>query len=368
MPGLVNAHTHLELTHYPAWLHKSGLDSSFLPYVDWVMQLIGVKRKIGAEDLRASLLAGFSLSLQSGTTMVGDILSARQLIPLYQKSPLAGRVYFEFLGHDRLLYKPLLDSIDGDINLLKGQFLPGISPHAPFTVSATLLQALLSAARSRKIPLALHLAESAEESSFFNDKTGSIAETLYPFVGWGEYLPEPMATTSTGWLDRLAAVAPDFLAVHGVHLSSADIAIIRDRGASVVLVPRSNHNLDVGKAPVKALLQAGIPLSLGTDSLASSDSLSLWDEMKFLLDVFPQAFSPLDALMMATIGAAKAIHREHEAGTLEPGKRADFIVMENGRNKAAGTIYEQLLEDSKVHGVWCCGENVWSSELRALQG
>lgn len=361
MPGLVNAHTHLELTHFPLWIKKCGLDPSYYSYVEWIMQVIHVKRQVGYEDLCASLLEGFRLSIQNGTTMVGDILSERLLIPLYEKSQIAGRVYLEFLGHDPLRYTPILESIDHDISLLPEHFHPGISPHAPFTVAATLLQLLLSLACTRKIPLAMHLSESAEERSFFQNSSGSIADELYPFVGWEEYLPVPMATTSTEWLDRFSALSPDFLAVHGVQLSSADIALLKDRRASVALVPRSNHNLAVGKAPVKELLQAGIPLSLGTDSLASSDSLSLWDEMRFLLDVFPQSFSPGDALRMATIGGARAIQRDHEAGTLEPGKRADFIVMETGNKTGAGNICEQLIEDSKVRGVWCGGEKVWSS-------
>lgn len=362
MPGLVNAHTHLELTHFPEWLNKGGLDTSCYPYVEWIMQVIQVKRQVGYEDLRASLLEGFRLSIQSGTTMVGDILSERQLIPLYENSQLAGRLYLEFIGQDPVRYTPILASMDHDISLLSGHFHPGISPHAPFTVSAKLLQALLSLARSRKIPLTMHLAESAEEGSFFHDSTGGIAESLYPFVGWGEFLPVPLAMTSTEWLELSSALSADFLAVHGVQLTSADIALLRDRGASVVLVPRSNLNLAVGKAPVKELMQAGIPLSLGTDSLASSDSLSLWDEMRFLLDVFPQSFSPGDALRMATIGGARAIQRDHEAGTLEPGKRADFIVMETGNKTTAGNICEQLVEDSKVSGVWCGGEKVWGCD------
>lgn len=358
MPGLVNAHSHLELTHYPEWLDKSGLDSSFPSYSEWIMQVIKVKRQVDYKDLSVSLLEGFRISLQSGTTMVGDILSDRQLIPLYENSQLAGRVYLEFLGQDRSRYKPLLDSIDHDIHELPGHFLPGISPHAPFTVSAALLQSLLSAARTRKIPLTMHLSESAEERAFFRDSSGRIADEIYPFVGWGEYLPEPMTTTSTEWLDLSSALAPDFLAVHGVHLSLKDIQLLKERGASVVLVPRSNHYLDVGKAPVKEMLKAGIPLSLGTDSLASCDSLSLWDEMKFLLDAFPQSFSPAEVLRMATIGGAKAIQRDIEAGTLESGKRADFIVMETGSVPTSANIFEQLIEDSKVHGVWCGGENV----------
>lgn len=362
MPGLVNAHTHLELTNFPVWLNKGGFDASYYPYIEWIMQVIHVKRQVGYEDLCASLLEGFRLSIENGTTMVGDILSERHLIPLYENSHVAGRVYLEFIGHNPLRYTPMLESIDSDFSLLPRHFHPGISPHAPFTVSATLLQSLLSLARSRKIPLAMHLAESSEERSFFHNSTGSIADTLYPFVGWGEYLPEPMATTSTEWLELFSALSPDFLAVHGVRLSSADITLLKDRSASVVLVPRSNYNLSVGMAPVKELLQAGIPLSLGTDSLASSNSLSLWDEMRFLLDVFPQSFSPGDALRMATIGGARAIQRDHEAGTLEPGKRADFIIMDTGNKTAAGNICEQLIEDSKVSGVWCGGEKVWSSD------
>lgn len=362
MPGLVNAHTHLELTNFPTWLADSSIDRPFNSFVDWILQVIHVKRQIDPDELGKSLLEGFRLSIENGTTMVGDILSERQLIPLYKNSQVSGRVFLEFIGQDQARYKPLLDSIDHDIGLLPGHFLPGISPHAPFTVSAALLQSLLSAARTIKVPLAIHLSESTEERSFYHDTTGSIAEILYPFAGWGECLPASMVTTSTGWLDLYSAISADLLAVHGVQLSSADIRLLKKKRASVVLAPRSNHKLAVGKAPVKALLQAGIPLSLGTDSLASNDSLSLWDEMRFLLDAFPQSFSPLDAVRLATIGGARAIQRDHEAGTLEPGKLADFIIMETGNKATAENICEQLIGDSKVHGVWIGGEKVWSSD------
>jgi len=229
MPGLVNAHTHLELTHFPLWSQKYGFDTSYNSYFEWIMQIIHVKRQVGYEDLCASLLEGFRLSIQNGTTMVGDILSERLLIPLYENAQIAGRVYLEFIGHDPSRYTPSLESIDHDINLLPGHFHPGISPHAPFTVSANLLQSLLSFARNRNIPLAMHLSESAEERSFFHNSTGRIADALYPFVGWEAYLPVPLATTSTKWLDLSSALSPDFLAVHGVQLSSADIALLKDR-------------------------------------------------------------------------------------------------------------------------------------------
>lgn len=362
MPGLVNAHTHLELTHFPIWCFSAGLDSSDGSYVDWIIRVIKVKRQAGFEALSLSLLEGLNLSLQNGTTMVGDILSERQLIPYYKNSKLSGRIYLEFLGQDQNRYLPLIASLDQNIDSMPVNFLPGISPHSPFTVSQALLSSLLDAARFRKIPLTMHLSESEEEIAFFHDSSGRIAEELYPFVGWEEFLPEPSGITPAQWLDNAEALAPDFLAVHGVQLSPVDISIIKGRGASVVLAPRSNHRLGVGKAPVNLLIEAGIPLALGTDSLASSDSLSLWDEMRFLLDAFPGYFSPADALNMSTIGGAKAIRRESEAGTLEAGKRADFVVMETGNKPVSGRIYEQLIEDSRVHGVWSRGENVLENE------
>jgi cytosine/adenosine deaminase-related metal-dependent hydrolase len=360
LPGLVNAHTHLELTHFPDWLFKSGLGAIGSSYVDWIMQVIAVKREVTVKSLSVSLLQGLSLLLQSGTTMVGDILSERQLIPFYMNTPLSGRIYLEFIGQDKSRYSPFLNSLSNDIDSIPHNFLPGIAPHSPFTVSQSLLKSLLNAGRISAIPITMHLSESADESQFFNDSTGKLSEKLYPFVGWGEYLPEPMRITSSEWLDFSGALTPDFLAVHGVHLSAIDIEKLKDRGASIVLVPRSNHKLDVGNAPVKELLSAGIPLSLGTDSLASNDSLSLWDEMKFLLDTFPRSFSPEDALKMATIGGAKAIKRDHEAGTLEPGKRADFIIMETENIPVSGKVFEQLIGDSNLHGVWCGGERIYS--------
>jgi len=361
MPGLVNAHSHLELTHYPNWLIQSGDQSGFSSYVDWILQVIKVKRTVGIAELSSSLLHGLNMSLQSGTTMVGDILSTRQLIPLYNKSIISGRVYLEFIGQDKSRFLPVIDGLDAEIESIPDNFLPGISPHSPYSVSKLLLESLVAVARSKNVPIAMHLSESAEEVEFLNCSTGKISEELYPFVGWSDYIPDPMRNTSTEWLDCSGALSPDFLAIHGVHLSSSDIDKLRERGASVVLVPRSNYNLDVGKAPVMEMLKAGIPLSLGTDSLASSDSLSLWDEMRFLLDTFPQSFSPVDALNMATIGSAKAIHLDHEAGTLEPGKRADFIVMETGGIPAPEKIYEKLIGASNLYGVWCGGENAWNS-------
>lgn len=361
MPGLVNAHTHLELTHYPAWKLRSGLHYSPRSYSDWIIQVIKIKRGLGLTELSASLLEGLKISLQSGTTMVGDFLSDRRLLPFYENAEISGRIYLEFIGQEPDRCTHLLASIDDDIHQLPSPFLPGIAPHAPFTVSQQLLHSLLESARHKGLPLAMHVAESAAEQDFFRNSTGGIATDLYPFVGWQNYLPPPQNVTPTGWLAAADALGPDFLTMHAVHLEQSDIELLKKAGCTVVLLPRSNDNLAVGRAPAALLQKAGVPLALGTDSLASSDSLSLWDEMRFLLDVFPQQFSPVDALNMATINAARAIKRDSDAGSLEKGKMADFLVVKTVRKPDAAKLYEQLLEDARILAVWCAGRKVVTS-------
>lgn len=358
MPGLVNAHTHLELTHFPAWRLRHGLHYSPRSYVDWIIQVIKVKRCLDLTELAASLLEGLKISLQSGTTMVGDFLSDRRLLPFYENSAISGRIYLEFIGQDPERYQPQLASIDEEIHLLPPPFLAGLAPHTPFTVSSSLLRALLTTARHKGLPLATHLAESLEESNFFRDSSGRIAGDLYPFVGWQNFLPAAQQTTPTAWLAAAGALGPDFQVAHGVHLQADEIEMLSSAGSPLVLLPRSNENLAVGRAPVAALLQAHIPLALGTDSLASSDTLSLWDEMRFLLDTFPQLFTPADAVRMATINGAMAIGRGAVGGSLEAGKQADFIVVKaSGKTDIAG-LYEQLLADARILAVWCAGRKV----------
>jgi cytosine/adenosine deaminase-related metal-dependent hydrolase len=355
MPGLVNAHTHLELTHFPGWLLKSGLGYAPRSYVDWIIQVIKVKRGVSFADLNRSLLEGCKISLQSGTTMVGDILSDRRLLPAYGDTGLAGRVYLEFIGQDPQRYQPLLESIESDIAKLPADLLPGLSPHAPFTVSQELLKALSTAAERLALPVTTHLAESAEEVQFLADGTGRIAESLFPFVGWAQPGGSLSPSAPVQWLASGNALVNPLTVVHGVHLSLQEIRLLKDQGATAVLAPRSNSNLDVGRAPAWLMKQAGLPMALGTDSLASCDSLSVFDEMRFLLDAYPDVFSPEDAVRMGTINGAEALRRGGEAGSLEVGKRGDFIVVQVDGSLAGDKIYEQLLEDSSLQGVWSAG-------------
>jgi aminodeoxyfutalosine deaminase len=359
MPGLVNAHTHLELTHFSSWKLRKGIDYSPRTYVDWIIQVIKIRRGLSGEELEHSVREGLRIALESGNTSIGDILTDPALLPLYFASPLGGRLFLEVIGHDPARFVPLLERVTEALDAFGGQFLqPGLSPHAPHTLSPRLHRDVAALARTREIPMATHLAESREEGSFFHDTTGKIAELLYPFAGWEGYLPAPQRTTSTAFLDQAGVLGPGTAAVHCVHVTPADVEILKERGVTVILCPRSNDRLYVGKAPVQLLRKAGIPLALGTDSLASNDSLSLWDEMRFVRREFSGEFAPDELLAMATTGGAGALRIAPEAGSLEEGKRADFLIMRLPEGTHGPHPEEALIEEGVLEEVYIRGRKV----------
>ncbi|GLI38894.1 amidohydrolase family protein [Geobacter hydrogenophilus] len=364
LPGLVNAHTHLELTHFPSWKIRKGIDYSPRTYVDWIIQVIKIRRALSPQELDLSVREGLRICLEAGTTAIGEILTDRSLIPLYADSDLRGRLFFEAIGHDPVRNAQLFEDLDAAIaSFSGGSFLPGISPHAPHTVAEHLHQDVLRLAHERNVPRVIHLAESREESDFFFDSSGKIAELLYPHVRWEPYLPAPRRTTATAWLDGLGVLNGTISAVHCVHLMPSDAEILAKRGVGVVLCPRSNDKLAVGRAPVVLLKKLGVPLALGTDSLASNDSLSLWDEMRYLLDTFPGIFAPSEVLSMTTIGSARQLALADRTGSLDKGKHADFLVMKlPGRNGSGEALHEALIHSGEILQVFLAGNLVVSRE------
>lgn len=357
MPGLVNAHTHLELTHFPSWKIRKDIDYAPRTYVDWVIQVIKIRRNLSSQEVELSVREGIRISLESGTTAIGEILSDRGLASLYAAAPFSGRLFFEALGQDPVQCPILLERIEESLEaFLCGNLLPGLSPHAPHTLSPPFLQDIKHLADKRSLPIAIHLAESKEEAAFFHDTSGKIAELLYPFVHWETYLPSPRRTTPTAYLDDLGVLDRGTAAVHCVQINAADAEILKKHGVSVVLCPRSNEKLDVGKAPAYLLKKAGIPLALGTDSLASNDSLSMWDEMRFLRREFPGVFTPAEVLAMATLEGARALHVESDTGSLEKGKRGDFLVVKPTALVSPEHLPEALIEESQLEEVFIGGK------------
>ena len=359
IPGLVNAHSHLELTHFPSWKIRKGIDYSPRTYTDWVIQVIKISRCLTRQEREQSLLEGIRISMESGTTAVGEIVSNPGLLNFYRLSPLAGRLYFEAIGQDPLQCADLLTLLGETVaGFGETGLQPGISPHASHTLSPAFCGDVVKLAERLSVPLAVHLAESRAELEFLFDSTGPIAEKLYPFAGWDDYLPQPRRTSPTAYLDSLGVLRPGTVAAHCVHITPYEAEILKARGVAVVLCPRSNDKLDVGTAPVRLLKKAGIPLALGTDSLASNDSLSLLDEARFLLDRFAGEFTPGEALRLITLSGAEVIGMNSEVGSLEPDKRGDFLVVSLPESLGSRKLPDAIIEQGKLLEVFAGGDRM----------
>jgi len=355
LPGFINAHTHLELTHYPAWLQRTSSDCRPNGFSDWIIQFIKVARGLSPTDYPTSIQEGIRMCLESGTTSVGEIVANPALARHYYNSSLAGRLYFEILGQETSHFESKLTAaLAAATEDPERAFLSGLSPHSPYTIAEQHLQTIREASTSHNQPLAIHLSESRSEVDFLFDGSGLLASNLYPFVGWERFLGQPTRCSSTALLDRHGLLTRTTLAIHCVHVSIADARVLKSRGVHIALCPRSNDILDVGRAPVALFKKVGIPLALGTDSLASNNSLSLWDELRFALDTFPDDISEQDVLRMVTKGAADALGVSATSGSLESGKRADFQVIDC-HGSGGDRILERVMREGVLKELFVCG-------------
>lgn len=343
LPPMVNAHTHLELTHFSHWVRVFDDEPKHWAFVEWILHVIRTKRTSDPKFFLPSLQSGIQRCIASGTGAIADILSYFPGRIAFKDCPLKGWLFYETLGRDPAWARNLLKTIAGFIDEKKiGALKGGVAPHSPYSLSEEYLEQVLDFARRRKILSSLHLAESPDETEFIRASKGPIAEELYPFVGWSDLVPRPSGKTPTRYVEDIKGLASWNLLVHGVQMDEDDIQRIASSGATVVLCPRSNQRLGVGKAPVDLYRNQGVPLALGTDSLASNDSLSIWDEIAFALDWFEGKLSAGELLAMATRQGAKALGLEGEMGALCPGWGGSFQVIKPGAI-APGQDLEEFL-------------------------
>ncbi len=345
VPLLVNAHTHLELTDYSYW--ESNVmeeESSPKNFVDWILRLIRIKKNLDEEQYRLSLLNGIAQSIAAGTGAVGDILSQQGLRNLYQNCPLSGSLFLETLGQDPALVHRLKDGLTEALqDETTGLLNLGISPHSPYTLSKDYLQDIYSYCQKQNIRCTTHIAESPDEIEFLEQSQGDLVNRLYPYIGWEKYVPQPSRMRPVEYLQQQGGLFPGNLLVHGVQLSAAEIEILVATKMSLALCPRSNASLDVGKAPAGQLHRAGVKLALGTDSLASCDSLSIWDEMAFAHRWFEGELDAPTLFNMATQGGAEALGIEKDLGSLQVGKIAGFQILRPKTTVAVNQIFDYFV-------------------------
>jgi cytosine/adenosine deaminase-related metal-dependent hydrolase len=347
VPGFVNVHTHLDYSAFCGFRRSRG-------FMRWIIRLTRAIHRLRVEDLAASALWGAHECLRQGVTSIADTSYGGSTVArAAEAAGLRARVYLEVFGLD--------DSrIDATMHRL-GAALPqgrcetassaaerrpgggaparvewGISPHAPYTVSQALYREVARFARASGLRMATHLAESKTEVRLLARGSGPLAlayKTVSMFTGGRWKLP---GMRPVRYVADAGALGTDMLAVHAVQLDDHDISTLARSGTAVAHCPRSNLRLSCGTAPVAELREAGITVGLGTDSLASNDSLDMLAEMRSALAVsrgraprqgVPAALTAAAVLQMATLDGARALGWERQVGSLEAGKRADLAAV-----------------------------------------
>jgi len=311
LPGLVNAHCHLELSHLAGRVPFAG------GFVPWVEALVAARGGDGDEVVRARAAEAIRGLEGNGTVAVGDVSNSLVHLDLLGRSRLSAVVFLELLAWDPARAQATLDWADAC--LADRRVSPNVqlrlAAHAPYSVSPELFAGL----RARGGPWSLHLAESEDESLFLTAGQGAWPGFLER-RGLGHVPFDPPGLSPVAYTDRLGVLHPGLVAAHGVRVDAADAALLARHGVHVALCPRSNRNLGVGVAPLPTLLEAGVRLCLGTDSLASAESLDLLEDAALLHRQFP-AVAPATIVSMATRGGAEALGLA-ELGAIEPGRRA----------------------------------------------
>ncbi|MFQ5988978.1 MAG: amidohydrolase family protein [Candidatus Methylomirabilales bacterium] len=348
LPGLVNVHTHLELSTLRGQIDPGP------SFVDWVLRLLERKRGLSWEAYATAVEQGITELVQSGTTCVGEVSSVGASFIWLKRRGLRGVVYREIIGLDDARAEAISEMPFAHIEAMReearGSPLDvGIAPHAVYSVSSRLFRLCRELQQRRGLKAAIHAAESPAEIEYLLSGTGEVRTRLLPATGWGDIPPPTLGTTPVAYLDGLGMLDPACLLIHTVHITEQDLDILAKSGVKVAHCPRSNAYLDVGQAPLKALLDRGIPMGLGTDSLASNQSLSLWDEIRFAHRTQSSLLSPQEWITMATAGGAQALGLDREIGTLESGKRADVtaVTLERGVTDP----YEYLLHEANLEKV-----------------
>ena len=351
LPGLVNAHAHLEYGPRFADLATSGL-----PFPAWIAALTRRRRGMTEADWLLEARGSVHALLRTGTTCVADVVTTGPGVRAAALAGLAGTSYVEAVGADDEAWPAERARVEAVLDT--GGRPVGVSPHALWTLSSEAFRDCCRLARARGLRLHPHLAETVEEAELVLSGTGAFARALQRIRLDHDLLELGSGLSPAEHCDALGGLGPDVHVAHGVHLSPGDRALLRERGTAVALCTRSNAVLRTGHAPVAALLAEGSAVALGTDSLASSPDLDLLAEARATRDLARRQGAPEAGLAerlvrAATVDGAAALGVA--AGVLAPGARADLAVFDVPVEQP----YASLVE----HGAGRCTATVVAGRL-----
>ena len=323
-PGLVNAHTHLELTVMRGFLED-------LEFRSWIFRLTRARREALSPDaLFDSACAGIAEGLMAGITTYADTNDSGAPFRALRAMGARGISYQEVFGPDPAQCAESVAGLRVKVEALRldetSLVRAGVSPHAPYSVSDTLFEATSAYARAESLPIAVHIAESEDESSLVQQALG----------GWAEshrargLTVVPRAGSPIRLLERTHVLEARPLLIHCVRADADDVRLIARHDCAVAHCPASNAKLGHGIAPLAELLRAGVRVGLGSDSVASNNRMDLLDEARLAILMqrartsSPNVVTATEVLELATLGGARALGLESDVGSLDVGKSADL--------------------------------------------
>jgi cytosine/adenosine deaminase-related metal-dependent hydrolase len=324
LPSLVNAHTHLELS----WMR--GRLSSTGDFPGWIREVIALQRR-GAGDRAAEIAAlegAIAEARATGTALIGDISNTSSSVAPLVAAGGPAVVFHELIGFRRERAGAVIDNVLGRLAALppSSEVRHALAAHAPYSVSPALFQGIRSAlGREPFARCSVHLGESTAEMEFLQDGTGPWRTLLEDLGSWDPSWETPRCDP-VEYLDRMGFIDQRLLVVHGVQFHEGELSRLAARGATLVTCPRGNRLTGAGTPPIEDFYASGVPVAIGTDSLASVPDLNLFSELAELRRLAPEV--PAARLLeSATLVGARALGFESDYGSIEAGKCASFIAV-----------------------------------------
>jgi aminodeoxyfutalosine deaminase len=327
MPGLVNAHTHLELSHLRSRIPPAS------DFVMWIRGVIAASRQGRSEGNVAEVLAGVreavDEAVRAGTAVVGDISNTLVTFGALVESPLAAVVFYELIRFDAANSESMVERASREIDALAAtpSVRVTLAAHAPYSVAPRLFREIRQAvARDPAAVCSVHVSESAAEVEFIRTGGGPWRALLEEIGSWDPAWVAP-GGSPVQFLEEHGFLDDRVLAVHGVQMTRDDLARLAARGVTLVTCPRSNIHTGAGVPPIAEFYASGVRVAVGTDSLASAPDLNVFAELAAMrrLAAGVPAARLLDS---ATRQGARALGFDADYGTIEPGKSARLIVVD----------------------------------------
>ncbi|TVQ88253.1 MAG: amidohydrolase [Bacteroidetes bacterium] len=314
MPGLINTHTHVPMTIFRGYADD-------MPLHEWLYDYIFPVESefVNSENVGLGTKLALAEMLRSGTTTFNDmyyhIEDIANVVDSVGMRAVLSESVIDFPAPNSPTPEDGLKTAEGLIKKWGNhpRITISVSAHALYSCSPELIQSAKALADKYNVPFNIHVAETRKEF---------------------DAILKDFGLTPVGYLDKLGVLGKNVIAAHGVHLTPEDISILAERGVSVAHNPECNMKLASGVAPVPELLKAGVKVGLGTDGVASNNDLDLFDEMNTAAILHklnsndPSVMDALTVVEMATMGGARVLGMENEIGSLEPGKKADILIID----------------------------------------